>query len=141
MFRFDLGAHSGAATPRRPSRARQPGPQREEQLMTSRVTTKSPDFGRGSLRFAAVMFAILAGGVAADPVSAAPTSVTTRPEFPAVCDTVGLIVAGTMPAPSPCYNIIGRRSKGPPSCRRRDRYPRMRFGSESPSRSRTHSST
>ena len=81
--------------------------------MTPRVTTKSPRFGRGSLRFASVALAVLAGAIAADPASAVPTSVTTRPEFPAVCDTVGLLVAGTMPSPSPCYNVIGAEIDGP----------------------------
>lgn len=79
--------------------------------MTPRVATKSPSIGRGSLRFAALALAVLAVSLLTGAGLAAPTSVTTRPESPTVCDSVGLIVAGTMP--NVCYHLIGAEIEGP----------------------------
>ena len=77
--------------------------------MIPRATTTSP-FGR-TLRFAALAFVMLAGALQPGVGSATLGSITTRPPAPTTCDSVGLIVAGTMP--SPCYQLIGAVLEGP----------------------------
>ncbi len=72
--------------------------------MTSRFTTTSPLLGPGALHILAVVCALLAGSILARDVSATPTSIATRPEVPTVCDSVGLIVSGTLP--DPCYHLL-----------------------------------
>jgi len=65
----------------------------------------------GLLRFIAAAFLVLAGVVQPSVGSATLGSITTRPGAPTTCDSVGLIVAGTMP--STCYELIGAVLEGP----------------------------
>jgi len=65
----------------------------------------------GPLRFVTVAFVMLAGVFQPSVGSATLGSITTRPGAPTVCDSVGLIVAGTMP--STCYELIGAVLEGP----------------------------
>jgi flagellar hook capping protein FlgD/dockerin type I repeat protein len=79
--------------------------------MTPRATRKSPPFGRSPLRIAAVALAILAGTIVARDAKAVLLPITTKPAFPTVCDTTGLVVAGVMR--DPCYHVIGTKIEGP----------------------------
>ena len=74
------------------------------------ITTKPQRFGRGPL-LVAIAFVMLAGVLRPSVGSATLSSITTRPQAPTTCDSVGLIVAGTMP--STCYQLIGAVLEGP----------------------------
>ena len=59
----------------------------------------------------AAAFVLLAGALQPSLGSATLGSITTLPQAPTTCDSVGLIVAGTMP--SSCYTLIGAVLEGP----------------------------
>ena len=77
--------------------------------MTPRATKQRLRFGH--LRFVAVALVMIAGVFQPSVGSATLGSITTRPGAPTTCDSVGLIVAGTMP--STCYELIGAVLEGP----------------------------
>jgi FlgD Ig-like domain len=77
--------------------------------MTPRAMTQRARLA--PLRCIAVGLVMLAGAFLPRAGSATLGSITTRPQAPTTCDSVGLIVAGTMP--STCYQLIGAVLEGP----------------------------
>lgn len=82
--------------------------------MSPRLTTCFRSARRGPhrhLAFAAAFCIVATLCLAAAPAHATLTSIGTRPDAPTTCESVDLLVAGTMPGP--CYRLIGAEIEGP----------------------------
>jgi len=79
--------------------------------MIPRTTIRPPSAGRGTLRWILAAAALFMVALAPVPAAATLDAFIVRPESPTTCDSVYLVVTGSMP--DPCYHVIGAEIEGP----------------------------